>query len=388
MDEMSGIGGTMRGTTGELMSRRIRAGRRGISLRDESGQIMVFFVLILFTLLSFSALVINVGQVLDRKALAQRLADVGALAGASEQASSLNKVTDLNADSFELLRYTGYVTRVVPFDLRIESQFGQDLEARIRNGLDLVSLVFASQLAAAYAELAAAPGNANTRAADVTAANAATLFPGEAVTYSNPDPDPQTYMGATVLYTPSDPFSGKVYWGYFTSDCPITPFTPAPICNTNVFSWLFDYCATYYSYLGGDLDDYTFDETYFIRDDQSDEIHFYWRVSIPATGAILGVFPTIPEITAVSKAKPYGGYSGQAPSKEDIEDIWAYSALPACTCPFGQINNVWDDIEIYKVDRVFDPTFAAKLDAIYGDQDQELIDWLNANYSPLSEVIH
>jgi hypothetical protein len=40
------------------------------------------------------------------------------------------------------------------------------------------------------------------------------------------------------------------------------------------------------------------------------------------------------------------------------------------------------------VDTPFQWTFKAKLDAIMPDHDQDLIDWLDANYDSLDEVIH
>lgn len=346
---------------------------------------MVFFVLVLFTLLSFSALVITVGQVLARKALAQKLADIGALAGASEQASSLNKITEINRVSLKLLRWTGLVTRVVPFDLRYESMTGRDLEDEVRNGLDSVQTVFTTLTAEATVELSTAQSDADALASQVTAANASLLFPGEAVVAANPLP-------SSLLFVPTAPHTGDVYWGYFTSDCFITPFTPFPVCNLNPFSptdhWNYwSHCATYTAYFFGDTDDKTL-TTYFTRADKNAEIHYYWQVTVPATGAILGIFPPLPAVTAVAKAKPYGGYTGDQPTPESIStDLWPYAVLP-CTCPDGPANNLWSDMDVYHVEHEFLSTFQAKLDAITRPQDGDLLDWMNTNYDPLDEVLH
>ncbi len=350
--------------------------------RGESGQIILFFVLVLFTLLSFAALVISVGQMLARKALAQHLADIGAFAGASQQASSLNYITDLDRVMFKFLRATAFVTRAGPFDLFREA------DSIVEPALEAEQYgVFDPLRGAAEAELLQAPSKARDLATSVTQQNIASLFKYENAndfTYRNPDFDLNPSK-LTQLFEPTDPYERSVYWGYYTTCIPC----PVPYCDCAPTTWA-DHCIQYYEYMGGDLQSYSF-TTYFTRkyrQDSQHEDHFYWEVTIPSTKSILGIFGDLPPITATAKAKPYGGYLGDEPEQDDIPNAYLYLLLD-CTCIFGQENNIYDNFYTYKVAHDFQSTYKAKLDALNSIADSQYLEDLRSRFgNELGSVIH
>lgn len=356
------------------------------TFRDERGQIMVLFSLVLFTLLTFAALVINVGQILTRKALAQKLADVGALAGATEQATSLNKIADINAKAFYFLRWTALVTRAYPFD------YYKDADDVVDDFLESFGqlMVFDPLQTDVEDELTQAPLSANAQATSVTTQNIKDLFPNENVAdfgMYNPDPNPQTFDGSTALFTPTSPHPRDVNWWYYTS---------RSCAWYDVPCWItFEYeCVRSFLYLTGGLESHTF-STYRTREDPQREIHFYWQVTVPQTGSILGMMPKLPPVTAIAKAKPFGGQSGEPPEEEEIpNEYFAPFIVWDCTCEelgWPPLENNWYSSDYtYMVPDDFSSTFRAKLDAFTyeSERDKDMIDQLKAEYGSLSEVIH
>lgn len=97
--------------------------RRHPDLRSERGQLLPMFAVGMFTLILVAALVTNVGQAVVRKHQLQVIADMGAMAGAAEQARGLNTMARLNAlnlrafNVFQIRsRLGGYQTYRVPFE--------------------------------------------------------------------------------------------------------------------------------------------------------------------------------------------------------------------------------------------------------------------------------
>lgn len=68
----------------------------GLGWRNESGQVMPFVTILLPTLLLFVALVVNVGQAVNRRVAVQFLADTSAWTGATVLAVHLNRMAWLN----------------------------------------------------------------------------------------------------------------------------------------------------------------------------------------------------------------------------------------------------------------------------------------------------
>lgn len=101
----------------------MREPRRHLDLRGEQGQLLPMFAVGMFTLILFAGLVTNVGQAVVRKHQLQVIADMGAMAGAAEQARGLNTMARLNAlnlrafNVFQIRsRLGGYQTHRVPFE--------------------------------------------------------------------------------------------------------------------------------------------------------------------------------------------------------------------------------------------------------------------------------
>ena len=97
--------------------------RRHPDLCGEQGQLLPMFAVGMLTLILFAALVTNVGQAVVRKHQLQLIADMGAMAGAAEQARGLNTMARLNAlnlrafNVFQIRsRLGGYQTYRVPFE--------------------------------------------------------------------------------------------------------------------------------------------------------------------------------------------------------------------------------------------------------------------------------
>lgn len=83
----------MAGTEGlsRTVRRRVRA-----AAADRAGQTTPFFLCFLVVMLLFLALVINLGQAVNRRMALQIIADSGAWAGATDVAIGLNKLSQLN----------------------------------------------------------------------------------------------------------------------------------------------------------------------------------------------------------------------------------------------------------------------------------------------------
>lgn len=344
---------------------------------------MVIFALVLFTLLSFAALVINVGQVLARKQLAQKIADIGALAGASEQASGLNRIADINSRAFYFLRWTALVTRAYPFD------FFRGAEGMVDNFLSIEQLgIFDPLNGDVEDELNDAPIRAENLARLVTEDNIKRLFPSEDISdfaYYNPDPSPQTFNDAVALFAPSGRHQRDVHWWYYTT-------RGCAWWDLPCWEKFAEECIRAYAYLAGGLEHHTF-TTYRTRANPSDEIHFYWRVTIPETPAIMGILPALPPVTAISKAKPYGGHSGDRPEPEEIPNYYFIPFfVEDCTCPtllFPPLpNNWWSADHTYMVEHDFSRTFKAKLDAMTEAQDADLLALIQAEFPGTGQVLH
>lgn len=67
-----------------------------LSLRGERGQVLPFVTVLLPVLMLFVALVVNVGQAINRRVALQFLADTGAFSAATSHAMVLNRMTELN----------------------------------------------------------------------------------------------------------------------------------------------------------------------------------------------------------------------------------------------------------------------------------------------------
>jgi len=89
--------------------------------RDQAGQTMVFGAISLFILVSFTALVFNVGQVVSRRAEMQNAADAAARSGALTEANLVSTVAFLN-DGMAYLYYNmmRYATNVTVFGVLAE----------------------------------------------------------------------------------------------------------------------------------------------------------------------------------------------------------------------------------------------------------------------------
>lgn len=79
----------------ESLSRRARA-RLRLAARARAGQTTPFFLCFLAVMLLFLAMVINLGQAVNRRMALQIIADSGAWAGATDLAIGLNKLSELN----------------------------------------------------------------------------------------------------------------------------------------------------------------------------------------------------------------------------------------------------------------------------------------------------
>lgn len=70
--------------------------RRALGLRGERGQVLPFVTVLLPVLMLFVALVVNVGQAVNRRVALQFLADTGAFSAATAHAMVLNRMTEMN----------------------------------------------------------------------------------------------------------------------------------------------------------------------------------------------------------------------------------------------------------------------------------------------------
>jgi len=84
------------------------------AIRDERGQVMVFGAISLFVLVSFTAMVFNVGQVVNARVEVQNAADAAARSGALAEANMVSTIAFLNDGMayvyYNMMRYATNVT--------------------------------------------------------------------------------------------------------------------------------------------------------------------------------------------------------------------------------------------------------------------------------------
>jgi len=254
------------------------------SVCDERGQIFPFAVTLLFALFIVSAVVINVGQAVNRRIFLQIAADAGAYTGATEMARGLNTIADLNGTiqrAWGVLTYAtmGFTLTACPAsDLGVAgySTVYQATNTMIR----LVNIGYGMR--------------ARAQAERVTTYNAMDLFPGERLEMGETD-----VASGLVSQRPQ----GKLV---DLQEVPAgtSPFAPALSSARKAANWTCmmgiipmprsAFFGLWYQKRAGP------------------PIAFVWVVKAPATRArVFDSFfggNTIPKMTAVAVAKPVGGH--------------------------------------------------------------------------------
>ncbi|MFN7974848.1 MAG: hypothetical protein U0166_21265 [Acidobacteriota bacterium] len=319
--------------------------------RAIAGQFIIIYIMGFFTMVMLAFTTISVGQVMVRKQWAQFIADSGAFAGASVEAEGLNTMSLITWWEFYLLRGVQERDRQVGYEnssgaevcIALTTVYAQDIKDRhedyIKPAFDAANLAID---VINYDPTGVVPGsrpNAYYAAEEITKKNYEALFnedPAGSNTSGGQLASGTGYpsvAGYTSVYNPldfqaladlTDYFDETVAWWYWSFDpCPCYWGIPFGLICTGISYVSCDASGVAGRFGDGNHDDqpndsqpvssYHFEKV--LRTMEEDgETTFLWWVQIPAVRPILGMdkvlLQDIPPITAVARAKPYGGNMG------------------------------------------------------------------------------
>ncbi|MCX6552465.1 MAG: pilus assembly protein TadG-related protein [Acidobacteria bacterium] len=259
-------------------------------LGDERGQTFPFVITLLFAFFVLTAVVINVGQAVNRRVFVQIAADAGAFTGATEMARGLNTIAQLNGTLQQAWGKLTDATKGFSVTSCKASEMGVSGYNRVYGATStMITLVNKG-----YGKRAQAEANR------VTTYNAMDLFPGEEVEMGEVDsvngfasPRPKDKVvdlmevpsGTAPQFPASSVAKKRANW---------LCLAPAPVKQSGTFGLWFQKVP-------------------------GNPVGFVWVVKAPATKA--RVFDSffggniVPKITAVAAAKPVGGNIKEAKEK-------------------------------------------------------------------------
>ena len=335
--------------------------------RTQSGQVLVYFILIMVTCLLIGLVAIAAGQTLVRRHQAQLVVDAAAFAGASKQAEGLNTIATMNDISlFTLQAIQGSV--IAPyFDsdsttwMRLGTSAGslaindwagdtleeyQDIFDFYNDLIDITNCAYASR---ALAQLAAR---------DVVDAN----FGGDAIFFEDD-------LQSQGLADPTEWLESDLVKLSEPEKYPIGPhwYLPFP-ANTIASQIPFGAIYAYGIYLGTIdpaiffwrwADPIEYELGRFYDNEEGDDVRFAYYLTVSATPPIMGrnFFDDIPPITVAAAAKPYGGYLGDEFEMGTIFGSWSKS-MP---WPFDDLSWLpWGKMSYQQDGKEISPTYKAK----------------------------
>jgi hypothetical protein len=273
--------------TAEGARRLSRGGRFFTAVRRrQSGQTSLFVLCSFLTLFLFFSLVANVGQAVNRRVMLQMVADAGAFTGAASQARSMNAIAYYN----QLIYDTWYITEIAMLFFTVHI-CGVD---------DVITTVY-KILRTAFSLGVTISNHAGSilaimDAEKVTRQNAAQLFPDGSL---------------------ETPLSGGLgsFFGNAQHIINVQKAWPA-LFNKGVLVELEEnvdlqknWICVYWIGLRNKND--RFDRWFRKDEDKKDQVtRFYWWVKAKSVKPMVlaGIFPNVPEMTAVALAKPIGGH--------------------------------------------------------------------------------
>jgi len=262
--------------------------RRGfftVVWRSQSGQTSIFVLSSFLTLFLFFALVANVGQAVNRRVMLQMVADAGAFTGAASQARSLNAVSYYN----QLIYDTWYITEIAMLYFTIHIC-----------GVDTVITTIYKLLRTAFALGVTISNHAGAilailDAEKVTRNNAAQLFADGSLE------TPLSGGLGSFFSNAQHIVNVQKAWPALFSKGALVELEE----NVNLQkNWLCVY------WIGINSRQDQFDRWFRKDNDKKDQVtRFYWWVKAKSVKPMVlpGVFPNVPEMTAVALAKPIGG---------------------------------------------------------------------------------
>lgn len=334
----------------------------------QSGQVLVFFILIMVTCLLIALVAVTVGQVLVRRHQAQLVVDAAAFAGASKQAEGLNTIANLNSLSLFTLNAI-QVSVLAPFidndtttymrlgtsagSLAINDWAGDTLEdySEIFDFYDdLIDIANCAYSSRALAQLAAR---------DVVDEN---FGDGRIFVEDDLDgqglADPQEWLESDLVkLTDPEEYAIGPHW--------YLPWPANAIASQIPFGAIYAYGI----YLGTIdpaifvwrwADPIEYELGRFYDNEEGDDVRFAYYLTVSQAPVIFGsnFFEDIPPVTVVAAAKPYGGYLGDEFYNGNLlmggwtkGMPWPFDDLS--WIPWGKFNSQQDGKEI-------SPTYKAK----------------------------
>jgi Putative Flp pilus-assembly TadE/G-like len=277
-----------------------------VELRGQGGQtiVMVLCMLMIFTLIA--AMVVNVGQAVNRRVALQLVADAGAYTGATSMAEGLNYMAFANRKIQELWPFFTYAwdaAAVLPPPGTCSALEGvvstyNAARAPYAGAFEVINRIYSVW---PYVE-----------ARRVSEQNVDQLFPTER--------GRGQFSFREVLGAPPDnPLEGVItpardaFSLMDTQDVPdgtrpnstFTPIFPFPTSNSNFTWWCWTCCIVLLPYLQPEQ----FQPGVWFERSSDETRYFVWRVRVDGTKALMfdKLFGPIPPMTAVAVAKPVGG---------------------------------------------------------------------------------
>ena len=300
--------------------------------RGERGQSTPLVMSVLFALTLFTAVVVDVGQAVNRRIALQIVADTGAFTGASSMAVGLNNIAYWNGLIQKFWAPVTWVTfnfTATPVPCGVTDA--------VAEGYDIAHTILGAFIKTVNYGYVAKPNEEATRVSNY---NAADLFPGEQLTYAEYD-----------MFNPEVPI-----WPKRTMP-PLYPIEEVPDFSPNYAAKLFGIplsgparsftvweCTTVPPDLPVRV--HRFDKWY--QKSTDDVKYFVWIVKAPPTKAILfndfftalGLGDAIPEMTAVAAAKPVGGSIEEADSSYVAKMVPMSKVMPS----LGPIAGIYDTV--------------------------------------------
>ncbi|MCL4848236.1 MAG: hypothetical protein KJ066_16970 [Acidobacteria bacterium] len=308
---------------------RLAAGGWRPAWREERGQTTALAFGMLMTLVLFVAVVVNVGQAVNRRVALQIVADAGAYTGANVMAVGMNHVAYWNR---QVQRMWGNVAQVSGGLLGLPWTFGGCI-----SGWAAVGSYYGASgaLAASIASFTATPRSWAERVTDV---NARDLFPGEhwRITGSEMDLSMEVLMPPArppfpLMFLPvrqgAEPSNDAHPWAIETPFDIVPVLIDGPSYRSGSVTWS---CWVEGTIFPPVFSTVTFVRTPWVRLNRIPGLHpyrFAWIVRAPATRALMfdRFFGpnAIPEMKAAAVARPVGGHieRGRSEYRVKVEPV-------------------------------------------------------------------
>lgn len=308
---------------GRRADARRAAGGQPPSWRDERGQTTALAFGMLMTLVLFVAVVVNVGQAVNRRVALQIVADAGAYTGANVMAVGMNHVAYWNR---QVQRMWGNVAQVSGGLIGLPWTFGGCI-----SGWAAVGSYYGASagLAGSIASFTTTPRGWAER---VSTVNALDLFPGEVLSFAESDLSQEVLARPgrppfPAMFLPvsqgAEPKNDAHPWAIETPFDIVPVLIDGPDYKSGSVTWS---CWVEGTIFPPVFSSVTFVRTPWVKLNRIPGLHpyrFVWRVQAPAARALMfdrffGPF-TIPSMKAVAVARPVGGHIEQGKSEYRVK---------------------------------------------------------------------